>query len=114
CANFRRRRPLKSHRAWVHRYRDRLGRRGYRKEPGAAGDGVSVGRWVFAVAASAALCAQAGSPARADEPKARIEGDIDRQLREAITRVIGETDTPPQNRFEARRRARDAASDVIA
>src|SRR5690606_13136214 len=77
-------------------------------------DGVRVGRWVFAVAASAALCALAASPVRAEEPKARIEGDIDRQLREAIARAIGETDNPPQNRFEARRRARDAAQDVIA
>src|SRR5690606_35537816 len=34
--------------------------------------------------------------------------------REAIARGIGETDNPAQNRFEARRRARDAAQDVIA
>lgn len=71
-----------------------------------------MGRLLYAVAASAALCA----PGLADaaEPKAVVQGEMDPDLRATIQRVIGETDRPIENRFEARRRARAAAEDAIA
>lgn len=76
----------------------------------------SLGRLVYVVAASAALCIQAvAAPARAaQQPRAVIEGQLDPDLRAAIVRAIGETDRPIENRFEARRRARNAAEDAIA
>lgn len=46
----------------------------------------------------------------AAEPRAQIRGELDGTLREQIARAIGEADEPPANRFEARRRAREAAS----
>ena len=48
------------------------------------------------------------------EPRAVIQGEIDAALRATIQQVIGETDRPIENRFEARRRARAAAEDTIA
>jgi len=71
-----------------------------------------VGRLVVAAAASAVLCASGA--ARAESPRATIEGQLDTDLRESIVRAIGETDKPIANRFEARRRARDAGEDAIA
>jgi translocation and assembly module TamA len=50
----------------------------------------------------------------AQQPRAVIEGQLDSQLRAAIVAEIGETDRPIENRFEARRRARDAAQAAIA
>jgi translocation and assembly module TamA len=74
-----------------------------------------LGRLVWAVAASAAVCAHAlAAPAFAAQPRAQIEGALDPQLRAAIMAEIGETDRPVENRFEARRRARDAAQAAIA
>lgn len=70
-----------------------------------------MGRLVFAVAASAAICS---GVARAETPRATVEGQLDSNLREAIGRAIGETDKPVANRFEARRRARAAGEDAIA
>ena len=74
-----------------------------------------MGRLVFAVAASAALCVQ-GTPdsAHAEAPKAAVEGELSDSLRDAITNAVGETDKPIENRFEARRRAREAAEDAVA
>jgi len=71
-----------------------------------------LGRLLYAVAASAALCA----PGLADaaEPKATVQGEMDADLRATIQKVVGETDRPIENRFEARRRARAAAEDAIA
>jgi translocation and assembly module TamA len=71
-----------------------------------------LGRLLYAVAASAALCA----PGLADaaEPKATVQGEMDPDLRATIQRVIGDSDRPIENRFEARRRARAAAEDAIA
>ncbi|MBU1376079.1 MAG: autotransporter assembly complex protein TamA [Alphaproteobacteria bacterium] len=43
-----------------------------------------------------------------------VQGDMDPELRTTIQRVIGETDRPIENRFEARRRAGAAAEDAIA
>jgi len=72
-------------------------------------------RSIYAIAAGAALCLQ-GLPtsAAAAEPKAQIEGALTPDLRAAVARAVGETDKPIENRFEARRRAREAAEDAIA
>jgi translocation and assembly module TamA len=53
-------------------------------------------------------------PAFADEPKAAIRGEIPDDLRDAIDQGMGEAPRAPASRLEARRRARDAAEDVIA
>ena len=45
---------------------------------------------------------------------AQIRGDLDAELRAALVRAIGETDGPPANRFEARRRARAAVESAEA
>ena len=79
---------------------------------GCASEDSGLGRLLYAVAASAALCTPAA--AAAAEPKAVVQGEMDPDLRTAIQRVIGETDRPIENRFEARRRARAAAEDAIA
>lgn len=74
-----------------------------------------MGRLLYAVAASAALTAQlAAAPARAAQPRATVQGEMDPELRAEIQRAIGETERPIDNRFEARRRARDAAEYAIA
>ena len=74
-----------------------------------------MGRLVYAVAASAALLAQLGPDgARAETPKASLQGDMPGKLRAALAEAIGYTDQPIDNRFEARRRAREAASDALA
>jgi translocation and assembly module TamA len=65
-----------------------------------------------ASAAGLAITAVAGTAA-ADDPKAVIEGVTDKGLRQAIERYIGETKRPPQSRFEARRRAEEAAEDAV-
>ena len=68
-----------------------------------------------AVAASAVVCVLAiSAPARAAQPKAAIEGELDPQLRAAIVRAVGDSEAAPDNRFEARRRAQAAAGDAIA
>jgi translocation and assembly module TamA len=73
-----------------------------------------VGRQLFAAAAFAALTAGlAASPAWAAQPKAVVQGEMDPELRAEIVRAIGESDRPVTNRFEARRRARQAAEDAI-
>ncbi|MGZ8406424.1 MAG: autotransporter assembly complex protein TamA [Caulobacteraceae bacterium] len=59
------------------------------------------------------LAAAPAAAAWADEPKARVEGVEDGDLRKAIERVVGESQKPAQSRFEARRRADEAAEDVI-
>lgn len=43
------------------------------------------------------------------DPKARVRGILDEGLRSRIVEVIGEVDSPPESRFEARRHARSAA-----
>lgn len=71
-----------------------------------------MGRLLHAFAASAALCAPLA--AHAAEPKAVVQGEVDGDLKDLVQRVIGETDRPIENRFEARRRAQAAAEDAIA
>ena len=71
-------------------------------------------RLIYAVTAGAALVFQGlAAPAAAAEPKAQVEGALTPDLRAAIVGVIGDTDKPIENRFEARRRAREAAEDAI-
>lgn len=50
----------------------------------------------------------------AQSARATIEGELDEELRAAIAQAIGETERPIQNRFDARRRAREAAEDAMA
>jgi translocation and assembly module TamA len=71
-----------------------------------------LGRLILAVAAVAA--ASAPTLAIAAQPRAVVEGELDPALRAEIVREIGETDRPIDNRFEARRRARDAAETATA
>ncbi len=85
---------------------------GYTPPLGAASEDSGLGRLLYAVAASAALCAP--GVADAAEPKAVVQGDMSGDLRATIQRVIGDSDRPIENRFEARRRARAAAEDAIA
>ncbi len=66
------------------------------------------------VLTAAAVPAFVATAAVAAEPRARVEGALDADLRAAVVRAIGETDRPIDNRFEARRRAREAAEDAIA
>ena len=72
-------------------------------------------RLVYAVATGAALSLQAlFAPASAAEPKAIIQGELPPDLHAEIARAVGDTDRPIENRFEARRRAREAAEDAVA
>ena len=48
------------------------------------------------------------------DPRAQIRGDLDSELRAALVRAIGETDGPPTNGFDARRRARAAVASAEA
>jgi translocation and assembly module TamA len=72
-------------------------------------------RLIYAMTAGAALCLQ-GLPASAiaAEPKAQVEGTLPPDLRTAVVQAVGGSDRPIENRFEARRRAREAAEDTIA
>jgi translocation and assembly module TamA len=71
-----------------------------------------LGRLLYAVAASAAACTPV--LAEAAEPRATVQGEVSGELKATIQKVIGATDRPVENRFEARRRARAAAEDAIA
>jgi len=51
--------------------------------------------------------------ARADVPKARVQGELDRALRAEMQRAIGVTKAKPATRVDARRRALQAGEDVI-
>ena len=63
----------------------------------------------------AALLISAGlASAVQAEPRAVVRGDMDGDLRERIERAVGEVDTPPESRFQARRRARAAVENAIA
>lgn len=69
----------------------------------------------FALAAAAFVALGMGATqAFAQQSKARIDGVADEELREDIVRAVGTVKTPAQTRFEARRRARDAAEAAIA
>ena len=74
----------------------------------------------YALTAGAAFCLQGFLPSAAlayagpPEPKAQVDGDLPADLRTAVLRAVGDTDRPIENRFEARRRAREAAEDAIS
>jgi len=61
----------------------------------------------------ACLFAIHSGPALA-EPKAIVQGDLDRSLRADIVRAIGEAKAPAESGLDARRRARDAAADAVS
>ncbi|MBN8552631.1 MAG: outer membrane protein assembly factor [Caulobacterales bacterium] len=61
-----------------------------------------------------ALAGSLWSTAVLAEPRARVDGDLPEDLRERIVAAIGEVEDPPANRFQARRRARDAANSALA
>lgn len=48
------------------------------------------------------------------DPTAEIRGEMPDELRAQLVQAVGESDGPPSNRFEARRRARSAAEDATA
>lgn len=61
------------------------------------------------------MCAATGAGlAHAAQPKAQLDGQMKPALKAQIQTAIGETDRPIANRFEARRRAREAGQDAIA
>lgn len=62
-----------------------------------------------------ALCVSAFPyPAWADVPRARLEGEMERDLRDVLERAVGVAEERPASRFDARRRARQAAEAVVA
>ena len=70
---------------------------------------------LFAAAVVAVVILQGTAlPACAAEPRATVDGVLSDTLRVEMQRAIGDSDKPVQNRFEARRRARDAAEDAVA
>ena len=64
-------------------------------------------------AAPVAVAALFAGTARADEPRAAIQGVQDKALRQAIETYIGTSKRAPHSRFEARQRAQDAAADAV-
>ncbi len=71
-------------------------------------------RTELARAALLACIAAAIAPSAPAAPAATIQGQIERPLRSALERAIGDAKAPPPSRIEARRRARDAANDAVA
>lgn len=67
-----------------------------------------------AAACTAITLLAAGSPAWAAEPKALIQGDMDRALRVQLQRAVGLAKTQPETSGDARRRAREAGEAAIA
>ncbi|WP_425990623.1 autotransporter assembly complex protein TamA [Brevundimonas sp. TWP2-3-2] len=66
------------------------------------------------LAAALGLGAMGVAGTASADPRAQIRGDLDAELRTALTRAIGEADGPPTNGFDARRRARAAMASVEA
>jgi len=60
------------------------------------------------------LCVVAASPGWAAEPKALVQGEMDRTLRQEIQRAVGVEKARPASRVDARRRAREAGEAAIA
>jgi len=69
-----------------------------------------------AVFASTAICLVALAPviAAAAEPKALVQGEMDRALKAEIQRAVGVSKSKPESRIDARRRAREAGEAAIA
>ncbi len=72
------------------------------------------GRRLAIAAWSAALLGLSASSAAAEEPKATIDGDLDKALRQQIQRAVGTSKTRPDSSFDARQRASDAVDEIIA
>ncbi|MBW3558993.1 MAG: autotransporter assembly complex protein TamA [Proteobacteria bacterium] len=64
--------------------------------------------------ASASLVALLLATAAHAEPRARIEGVTDEDLRRRLETAVGEVEGEPGSRFEARRRANEAAERAVA
>ncbi len=64
--------------------------------------------------ASASLVALLLATAAHAEPRARIEGVADEDLRRRLETAVGEVEGEPGSRFEARRRANEAAERAVA
>jgi translocation and assembly module TamA len=60
------------------------------------------------------LLALATGPAWASEPKAQVQGEMDRALRQEVQRAVGVEKARPASRVDARRRAREAGEAIIA
>ncbi len=67
-----------------------------------------------AAAGAATGVMTAACAAWGDVPRAHIQGVADNRLRQEIERALGTSKNPPQSRFEARRRAEAAATDVLS
>ena len=69
-----------------------------------------------AVFASTAILLLVLAPgfARAAEPKAQVQGEMDRALKADIQRAVGTSKSRPESRVDARRRAREAGEAAIA
>ena len=63
---------------------------------------------------SVAISLLAPAAALAAEPKAVIQGDLDKGLRSEIERAVGVAKTHAESRVDARRRAREASEAAIA
>ena len=72
-----------------------------------------MGRLRLGAAVALAIPAIIAGPARADEPRASIQGVQDRALRQAIELYIGTSKRAPHGRFEARQRAEEAAEAAV-
>jgi translocation and assembly module TamA len=73
-----------------------------------------VGRASAAILASVAISFALPAAALAAEPKAVIQGDLDKTLKADIQRALGTVKTHPASRIDARRRAREASEAAIA
>jgi translocation and assembly module TamA len=73
-----------------------------------------VGRVQAAILAFLAISLLAPAAALAAEPKAVIQGDLDKGLRAEIERAVGVAKTHAESRVDARRRAREASESAIA
>ena len=71
-------------------------------------------RVVGLVLALAAAALPVGPAWAASVPKAKVEGDLNAGLRNAIVQAVGDSDRPIANRFEARRRATEAGENAIS
>jgi translocation and assembly module TamA len=75
-----------------------------------------VRRALVAALVSTAISLVIAAPglALAAEPKAQVQGELDRGLRAAIQRAVGVSKAKPESRVDARRRAREAGESAIA
>ena len=69
---------------------------------------------IFVFADRAMAAPILGAPNKAGQPKAQLEGALSSALRGKIVQAIGDLERPIGNRFEARRRAREAGDDAAA